>query len=157
MANYEFLTTWVLDAPIDRVFDVLHDSRRYPEWWRGVESVEVLEEGDEAGVGEVDRFSWRSVLPYTLRFDLRIARVERPHLMQGTATGELAGVGVWRLFEGPPGTAVIYDWRVRTTKAWMNAFGPVARPAFSWNHDLVMRQGGHGLARRLDATLIAHD
>jgi len=157
MANYEFLTTWLLDAPIDRVFDVLHDSKGYPDWWKGVQSVEVLEEGDEDGVGELDRFSWRSVLPYTLEFDTRVTRVERPHLLEGNATGELEGVGTWRVFEGPPGTAVTYDWRVRTTKAWMNAFGPVARPAFSWNHDLVMRQGGHGLARRLNATLVAHD
>jgi len=157
MANYEFLTTWLLDAPVEQVFDVLHDSKSYPDWWKGVQSVEVLEEGDETGAGELDRFSWRSVLPYTLEFDLRLTRVERPHLMEGNATGELEGVGIWRLFEGPPGTAVIYDWRVRTTKAWMNAFGPVARPAFAWNHDLVMRQGGHGLAKRLNATLAAHD
>jgi hypothetical protein len=39
----------------------------------------------------------------------------------------------------------------------MNAFGPVARSVFAWNHDLVMRQGGHGLAKRLGARLIAHD
>ena len=156
MANYEFLTTWLLDAPIEAVFDVLHDSKRYPAWWKGVQSVSVLEEGDGEGVGELDRFSWRSLLPYTLEFDLRVTRVERPHLIEGTATGELEGIGIWRLFEGP-GTAVIYDWRVRTTQTWMNALGPLARPVFAWNHDLVMRQGGHGLAKRLDATLVAHD
>src|SRR5215207_1966101 len=156
MADYRFLTTWVLDAPIEPTFEVLNDSTAYPEWWKGVQSVEVLEEGDESGVGELDRFSWRSVLPYTLEFDLRVTRVERPLLIEGEATGELEGVGVWRLFEGPE-TAVIYDWRVRTTKLWMNMFGPLARPAFAWNHDLVMRQGGHGLAERLGATLIAHD
>lgn len=38
----------------------------------------------------------------------------------------------------------------------MNVLAPVARPAFSWNHDLVMRQGGHGLAKRLGATLVAY-
>ena len=156
MSNYEFLTTWLLDAPIERVFDVLHDSKRYPAWWKGVQSVKVLEEGDEDSVGEVDRFSWRSVLPYTLEFDLRVTRVKRPHLIEGSAIGELAGIGTWRLFEGP-GTAVVYDWRVRTTQTWMNALGPLARPVFAWNHDLVMRQGGHGLAKRLDATLVAHD
>ena len=156
MSNYEFLTTWLLDAPIERVFDVLHDSKRYPAWWEGVQSVKVLEEGDEDSVGELDRFSWRSVLPYTLEFDLRVTRVERPHLIEGSATGELEGIGTWRLFEGP-GTAVVYDWRVRTTQTWMNVLGPLARPAFSWNHDLVMRQGGHGLATRLNATLVAHD
>jgi uncharacterized protein YndB with AHSA1/START domain len=156
VARYEFLTTWLLDAPIDDVFEVLNDSTGYPDWWKGVQSCEVLEPGDEQGIGELDRFSWRSVLPYTLVFDLRVTRIERPHLIEGQATGELEGVGTWRLYEGP-GTAVVYDWRVRTTQAWMNIMGPLARPAFSWNHDLVMRQGGFGLAEKLGANLIAHD
>ena len=158
MAKYEFLTTWVLEgAEISEVFEVLRDSEGYPDWWKGVTGVEVLEQGEESGVGELDRFSWRSKLPYTLVFDLRVSRIEPPYEIEGQATGELEGVGVWRLFQAARGTAVIYDWRVRTTKLWMNMFGPLPRPAFSWNHDLVMRQGGYGLAEKLGADLILHD
>jgi hypothetical protein len=39
-------------------------------------------------------------------------------------------VGVWRLFAGPAGTPVLYSWRVRTTKRWINLCGPLAHPAF---------------------------
>ena len=52
-------------------------------------------------------------------------------------------------------TAVTYEWNVRTTKAWMNLLAPVARPVFAYNHDVVMRWGGEGLARRLDCKLLA--
>jgi hypothetical protein len=156
MASYAFLTTWVLDAPIQQVFDVLKDSKGYPDWWKGVTSCEVLEPAGADGIGELDRFSWKSVLPYTLTFDIRATRIESPYLIEGEASGELEGVGVWRLYEGR-GTAVTYDWRVRTTKRWMNALGPLPRPAFVWNHDLVMRQGGVGLARRLGVPLILND
>jgi hypothetical protein len=52
-------------------------------------------------------------------------------------------------------TAVLYEWDVRTTRAWMNALAPVARPLFTRSHDRVMRQGGEGLARRLGARLLA--
>ncbi len=38
---------------------------------------------------------------------------------------------------------------MRTTKAWMNAIAPLARPVFAWNHHAVMKQGGVGLAREL--------
>ena len=72
---------------------------------------------------------------------------------RGHADGELTGVGRWRLFEGPA-TAVIHEWNVRTTRAWMNALAPVARPLFAWNHDAVMRQGAEGLARLLDCRLL---
>jgi uncharacterized protein YndB with AHSA1/START domain len=157
VAQYEFLTTWCVDAPIERVFDVLHDSAGYPDWWRGVAAVEVLTPGDADGVGQTARFSWRSLLPYTLQFDSQVTRVERPHLIEGRAYGELEGVGVWRLFTGPDSTAVLYLWNVRTTKRWMNLTGPLARPAFRWNHDLVMRQGGVGLAKRLGASLLLQD
>jgi uncharacterized protein YndB with AHSA1/START domain len=156
VASYEFLTTWCVDAPIETVFEVLRDSAGYPRWWKGVQSVELLEPGDDIGLGELDHFTWRSVLPYSLGFDLRVTRVERPHLIEAYAAGELEGIGTWRLYEGQ-GTAIVYDWRVRTTKAWMNIFGPIARPAFRWNHDLVMRQGGEGLAAELGVRLLAHN
>jgi uncharacterized protein YndB with AHSA1/START domain len=156
VADYEFVTTWCTDAPIEAVFDLLKDSAGYPRWWKGVLSVERSEQGDELGVGALDHFTWRSVLPYSLGFDLRVTRVERPYLISGDASGELEGVGTWRLYEGD-GVAIVYDWRVRTTRQWMNAFGPLARPAFAWNHDLVMRQGGKGLAAELGATLLVHD
>src|SRR6185295_6572753 len=157
MAHYEFLTSWYFDAPIERVFGVLNDSAAFPEWWSGVTAVEVLEAGGADGVGELARYSWRSVLPYTLHFDSRVTRVEPPYLIEGHATGDVDGVGVWRLFAGAGGTAVLYSWRVSTTKAWINLCGPLARPAFRWNHDRVMHQGGVGLAKRLSASLLLHN
>lgn len=154
MVEYRFVTAWCIDAPIERVFTAIEDCARWPEWWKGVREAELLEEGDEDGVGRLWRYVWRSRLPYDLAFDSRVTRLERPYLMEGSAEGELAGTGRWRLYEGAQGTAVIYEWNVRTTRAWMNVFAPVARPLFGWNHDIVMRQGGEGLARRLEAPLL---
>lgn len=156
MAHYAFHTTWELDASVESVFEVLRDSERYVEWWKGVKRVEVLRAGSENGVGDVSRFTWRSVLPYSLVFDLRVTGVEQPFVIEGRATGELDGTGAWTLSErAGGGTTVVYDWQVRTTKRWMNALGPLPRPAFVWNHDVVMRQGARGLARLLGARLIA--
>jgi len=153
MSDYRFLTTWCLDAPIDRVFAAIDDAARWPQWWKGVTRAELLEPGAEDGVGRLWRYTWRSKLPYDLTFQSRVTRREPPYLLEGDADGELIGVGRWRLFEGPA-TAVIYEWNVRTSRAWMNRLGPVARPVFAWNHDVVMRQGAEGLARLLDAPLL---
>lgn len=156
MARYRFLTTWVLDAPIAPVFEVIHDSERWPEWWRGVESVVKLEDGPDGGdVGSLGRYTWRSRIPYAVVFETRITRVERPHLLEGEASGGLSGTGRWRLFEGEGTTAVVYEWDVDTTKRWMNLVAPFAGPLFRWNHDWIMARGGEGLARRLGARLLA--
>ena len=155
MAEYAFLTAWRVAAPRERVFEVLHASERWPEWWRGVERVEKLEEGDNEGRGSLGRYTWRSRLPYRLEFEMRITRVDRPERMEGEAVGELTGTGCWSLYEEEGGTAVLFEWRVRTTRAWMNALAPVAGPVFRWNHDWIMRQGGRGLARRLGAELLS--
>ena len=94
---------------------------------------------------------WRSRLPYPLEFEFTVERVERPFSMGGSAVGELSGRGVWRLFEEAGVTAVVYDWQVATTKRWMNLLSPIARPVFEYNHDVVMRWGGEGLARARSA------
>ena len=154
MAEYRFFTTWCLDARIEAVWDAIWDAARWPEWWKGVESSVKLAEGDERGVGCVWRQTWRSRLPYALELESTTTRVERPFVLEGAACGSLVGTGRWRFFEGR-GTAVTYEWNVRTTKAWMNAVAPVARPVFVWNHDVIMRDGGRGLASFLGARLLA--
>ena len=105
--------------------------------------------------GERYRVAWRSRIPYELEFDFVVGRTEPPREMEGIATGDLSGTGHWRLFEQDGVTAVLYEWNVETTKLWMNIIGPVARPVFDYNHNVVMRWGGEGLARRLGCRLVA--
>ena len=137
------------------MFAAIHDQESWPQWWRGVEEAEELRPGDGDGVGSVSRLVWRSRLPYRIEFEVTTRRVQRPYLMEGEAVGELTGTGRWRLFERDGVTAVLYEWNVSTTKAWMNLVAPVARPIFEWNHDWVMARGGEGVARLLGCRLLA--
>ena len=155
MASYSFLTTWVLDAPVEAVWRAIYEVERWPQWWRGVRSVEKLEDGDADGIGALYRHEWRSAIPYPVRFDARISAIEPLRVIEADAYGELAGRGRWRFFAGGE-TAVTYEWDVHTTRAWMNLVAPVARPVFHWNHDVVMHQGGEGLARLLGARLLVN-
>jgi uncharacterized protein YndB with AHSA1/START domain len=155
MPDYSFLTTWLLEAPREPVWEAIYAQERWPEWWRGVEEVEELRPGEDGGVGTVARMVWKSRLPYRIEFQTTTKRVERPHLLEADAVGELSGVGRWRLFEEGGVTAVLYEWNVETTRAWMNLLAPLARPAFEWNHDWVMAHGGEGIARLLGCRLLA--
>jgi hypothetical protein len=155
LTRYRFLTTWLLETSRDAAWEVLQEPLSWPEWWRGVVRVSELDGGDGRRVGSRYRIAWRSRIPYELEFDFIVRRVDEPCCMVGEATGELEGAGTWRLFEQQGVTAVVYDWQVRTTRRWMNLLAPVGRPVFEYNHDVVMRWGGEGLARRLGVELLA--
>jgi uncharacterized protein YndB with AHSA1/START domain len=155
MINYEFTTIWRFDAPLEKIWEKIKDSERWNEWWKGVLRVEVLKKGDSEGVGKIVRSTWKSALPYTLEFDSEVILVEPMRLIESRAYGELEGIGVWTLTaEGENTTRVQYDWRVHTTKAWMNRIAPIAKPFFRWNHDVIMNWGGEGLARKLNCRLL---
>jgi len=148
-AAYTFVTIWTIPALIERVWAELMAPEQWPDWWRGVERVETLRPGDAEGVGAVRRYTWRSRLPYRLSFALETTRVEPCHLIEGRASGELEGRGLWQLSAADAGTRVQYDWQVAVTKPWMKILEPVARPVFEWNHNVVMEWGRLGLTRRV--------
>jgi len=116
--------------------------------------VNEVDGGDERRVGSRYRIAWRSRVPYELEFDFTVRELERGRWMEGEAAGDLEGSGHWRLFSDRGVTAVVYDWDVRSTSRWMNLLGPIGRPVFEYNHDVVMRWGGEGLARRLGVRLL---
>jgi len=158
VAEYAFLTTWLLESPREPVWEAVHDQAAWPSWWRGVEEAEEVSRppgGDD--VGTVSRMVWKSFLPYRVQFEVETTRVERPSLLEGHATGELEGTGRWRFYEQDGITAVLYEWNVATTRPWMNAMAPLLRPVFEWNHDWVMRRGSEGIAALLGCELLAAD
>ena len=157
MADYRFLTTWLLECERDRVWDVIYDQRAWPAWWRGIESVVEIDPGDEIGLGSHSRMTWRAKLPYDLVFEAKTRTIVRPHLIEAEISGELEGEWRWRFFEQDGVTAAIYEWNVRTTKRWMNAIAPFARPVFKSNHDWIMRNGATGMAALLEVPLLAVD
>lgn len=154
MPAYEFVTIWRTKAPLDKVWNEIYYSERWPEWWRGVEEVTELVKGDDLGVGSVRRYTWKSMLPYRLTFETETVRVEPMSVIEGIARGELDGRGIWNISSDGEYTTARYDWQVDTTKAWMNLIAPLARPLFKWNHDIVMGWGAEGLARRLGIAVI---
>ena len=153
--QYSLVTSWHLEAPIERTWQALIAPEEWPSWWRYVEEVVELERGDAQGIGAVRRYTWSSRLPYRLSLEMRTTAIARPTFIEGVATGDLNGTGRWQLQERGNTTRVKYEWTVRTGKVWMNLLAPILAPVFAWNHDQVMREGGRGLARRLGVRLLA--
>jgi len=149
MANYHFQTIWDIPASRPEVWQAILETEAWPSWWKGVQTVVVLTPGDENGIGARRRFVWRSKLPYTLSFDMEVTRIEPMSRIEGRASGELEGTGIWGFEDTGAHVRIQYDWDVGTTRWWMNLLAPIARPMFAWNHDFVMNNGQEGLLKLL--------
>jgi hypothetical protein len=144
------VSDWRFDAPLERVWDALCAVERWPAWWPSVRRVEPLVAGDENGIGAVNRFTWRTALPYNLAFIMTVADMQPMRRIEGHAAGELEGTGVWTLNHTDGFTIARYDWQADVTKLWMRRLAPLFTPVFAWNHGVVMRQGEQGLRRYLE-------
>jgi len=155
MAEYRLTTVWRIEAPVQQVYDAICRPVRWPSWWWGVKNVVELRPGDDRGVGRLLHCTWKGLLPYGLTFTVQVVRVLPLVALEAIASGELEGIGRWLFSQEGSITAVCYEWQVRTTRLWMNVLAPIAAPLFEWNHNVIMREGGEGLARLLDARLIS--
>jgi carbon monoxide dehydrogenase subunit G len=155
MADYHYVSTWQLQAPIEQVWTAITDLEHLPAWYSGVQQAQELAPGDAQGVGRRVQYVIKGRLPVRLAFEATTTRSVPPRDQELRAEGELAGTGRWKLEQQGEVTTARYTWDVRTTRPWMNLLAPLARPLFTWNSRGVMLQAGEGLARFLGVPLVA--
>lgn len=154
MAHYRFESEWELEAPIDRVFELLTHPEDFQRWWPSVTQSQRLEEGDEDGVGAVAAYTLRSPVFYSMDFQAKALEVERPRRIHTLVRGDLIGTGTYELEQREGRTMIRFLWYVSTTRRWMNLVAPVARPLFVWAHHHVMREGAAAMAAHFGGRLI---
>ena len=64
--EYNFVTVWKIEAPLQKVWDVICDIEDLPSWWKAVVDIKILDPGNANGVGFLTEQTWRGVLPYQL-------------------------------------------------------------------------------------------
>ena len=145
-ARYHFVTSFNVHSPREAVWRVLEDAEAWPDWWRWLERIELIREGDNKGIGTIIRSRVTTPLRYRLTYDGTTRRSNPPDLIEFDATGDLVGRGQFRLHEtGGSHTKVVFTWMVETPKWWMNAVAPIARPMFTWNHHRLMEDFAIGI------------
>jgi hypothetical protein len=149
MAEFHFVTVWKIESAREPVWDAIYHFEDWSKWWRGVEETEVLNHGDANRIGFRTREVWKSRLPYKLRFETIVTRMEPMSMIEVKSTGELDGTGLMRFGSNGDLTIFQVDWRVRATKPWMIIFAPIMRPFFAWNHKTIMDWGAECLSKKL--------
>src|SRR4029453_14863636 len=110
MADYHYVSTWQLQAPIEQVWAALNDLEHLPVWYRGVQQAREVAPGDPQGVGRRVRYVIKGRLPLRLAFEATTIRSVPPRDQDLRAEGELAGTGRGALDQrgggpAPPGGA----------------------------------------------------
>lgn len=152
--QYSFVTKWEIEASLPQVWDAIYTSIEWPRWWKGVLSVQEIEKEDANGINGVNAYTWKSMLPYQLKFTMRLTEKQPMKRLKGIAFGELEGQGEWTFNEQNGVIQIQYNRDVYTKKAWMNYLSFLLKPAFRYNHNVVMHWGAIGLAKKLNAKLV---
>ena len=144
MNNYFFFhTTWHVAATKTRVYEVLSNFEAYSIWWPQVRSVSAIEHGYKTVC--------KSWLPYELRFDtLQVQMNADEGIIEGRLRGDLEGFARWHIRSLATGSRLDYLQEVDLMDPVLKKFLPIARPAFRWNHFVMMRSGERGLRKYLD-------
>jgi coenzyme Q-binding protein COQ10 len=94
-----------IEAPIEDVFELFIDAKRWPEWMAGSTEVkEITGPPDLVGtrIRDVSTFMGRQMESWT-----EVVEVERPHLYRFTSeSGAMKGTGTFRLTPAGQGTDV---------------------------------------------------
>lgn len=148
--DYHFITHWRLEGAREDVADVLKDARDLPRWWPSVYlDVQVLDDGDERGVGRTVELWTKGWLPYTLRWRFTTTRNDGADGLGLHAEGDFVGEGVWTFTQDGAFVDAKYDWRISAEKPLLKRLTWLLRPAFSANHRWAMRMGERSMQLEL--------
>ncbi|HEY7067638.1 MAG TPA: SRPBCC family protein [Chloroflexota bacterium] len=150
---------WLIDGPIETVYHFVSHGRTYPEWF----PVFLDAQGDdgEVRVGASIRYHVKALLPYHLHWDVRVTRLEPPHLVETNTTVSLSGrfrLSGWVRFtlRAVAGRVeVLNEQEMVSEQALPGPLRALATRAFAFNHDQAMAGGGRGLQRAVTAAVAA--
>lgn len=146
-SDYHFITNWQVDATPTEIYEIISNSKNLTNWWGSVYlDLKVLEEGGEGGLSKLVELYTKGWLPYTLRWQFRVIRIDKPQIIEIQAIGDFAGRGIWKFEQTNDGKCnITYDWKITAEKPFLKKMSFVLKPIFSANHLWAMRKGEESL------------
>ena len=147
--NYHFITHWRVQGTVKEVEEVIGNAADLVRWWPSVYlDVQILEPGDERGLGRVVSLYTKGWLPYTLRWSFRVTEVRNTGFTL-VAWGDFEGRGIWTFEQDGAWVKITYDWKIAAEKPLLRYFSFIMKPFFSANHQWAMRKGEESLKLEL--------
>jgi uncharacterized protein YndB with AHSA1/START domain len=157
---YRFGHRWLINGPIDVVFDLLSQTRGYPTWWAPCFKSAESDDTDVV-VGSRAHLRVRSRLPYELVWDITLVQLDRPSTIEVDTIVRLSdrfpmrGPIRYTLTERPEGIEVINDQLLYAERRLARPLRALAQRAFAYNHAWAFKIGGRGLQKAVDEVVAA--
>lgn len=147
--EYHFVTHWTVEGTVQDVFETLSDPLALVCWWPSVYlDAQVMEPGDERGIGKVVQLFTKGWLPYTLRWAFRVTEV-RADGFTLVAWGDFEGRGIWTFAQEGAQVKITYDWKISAEKPLLRYGSFLFKPLFAANHRWAMSRGEESLKLEL--------
>lgn len=148
------ISRWRLRTTPGRLWDLLLRPTDWPAWWPHLATVRQLAAGDRDGIGARYMYTWRSGVGYALRIVMTTLRATSCREIEGAASGDVNGIGLWLIEEdGPDALRLTYRWDIELDRPWMRLLAPLLGGVFARRHFAVMSGGARGMARHLSCAL----
>lgn len=139
---YRFNTRWRVTGTAEEVYRLLDESQNYVRWWPAVWlRAELLEPGDEQGIGTVIRYDSKGWLPYLLNWSSRAREKQYPRLLAFQAMGDFEGEGRWLISQNGTAVDIEHQWTIQANKAILRYLSFLLKPVFAANHRWAMARG----------------
>ncbi len=147
--RYRFEEEWMVEAPAEKVWDKMVHVDGWPQWWKGLELSDSVDDLPVVTAGKRYRTRWKGPLPY--RLDIHaVIREASPHAsISADIHGDIIGSCTCRIREDRQGTRVFFSLDVRTATPWMTLLSPFLKGYFSENHNRLMARGMQGFTQHL--------
>jgi len=129
---------WRFDVAADRFWDRIAATDEYATWWPWLREFEA---GDGLVAGERWRCRVAPPLPYSVRFDLTIVRIDGGRSIDATVSGDIEGDARLTVAERSAGCSVALASELRPVDPLLRTFARVARPMVVFGHDWILDEG----------------
>jgi uncharacterized protein YndB with AHSA1/START domain len=145
---FHFDRSWQFDVPVERLWDALSDTTRFPEWFPWLEA-------DHLGPlvpGTVARFRVDPPLPYRLNLTVSVLEVEDGRSVDAQVSGDLAGPARLEVEADGDSSSARLTWSLVVQRPALNVLERIARPVMVWGHDAVVARGLQRFSDAIGAT-----
>ena len=147
--RYRFEEEWMFEAPVEKVWDQMVHVDEWPEWWKGLEVSDSVDDLPVIMAGKRYRTRWKGPFPYRLEVHAVIKNASPHASISADIHGDIKGICTCHIEKNQLGTRVLFSLDVRTAAPWMTLLSPFLKGYFSKNHNRLMAKGMQGFTQHL--------